>query len=90
MEIKIFVSTNSTKIALGARKKFSLDYFGRMIVNSLGGFIWKKCLEYFRGYLKLFTSKFSWDATANTKIRCRYFDSIKNMIFELFWKKDCQ
>ena len=36
MDTKIFVSTNSTKIALGARKKFSLDYFERMIVNSLG------------------------------------------------------
>ena len=33
---KIIVSTNPTKVALGARKNFSLDYFGRMITNLLG------------------------------------------------------
>ena len=33
---KILVSTNHTKVALGTHKKFSLDYFGRMIANLLG------------------------------------------------------
>ena len=55
------------------RRKINFDYFEKTIGNLSGGFIWK-CLEYFRGYLKHFTSRFSWDATANTKIRRRYFD----------------
>ena len=33
---KILLLTNLTKVALGARKKFSLDYFGKMIANLLG------------------------------------------------------
>ena len=38
---KILVSTKPTKAALGVRRKFSLDYFGRMIANLLGCFIKK-------------------------------------------------
>ena len=30
------MSTKPTKVALGVRRKFSLDYFGRMIVDLLG------------------------------------------------------
>ena len=33
---KIIVSTKPTKVALGVRRKFNLDYFERMIVNLLG------------------------------------------------------
>ena len=38
-EYKILVSTKPTKASLGVRRKFSLDYFGRMIVDLLGGFV---------------------------------------------------
>ena len=44
-----------------------------MIADLIGGHIWK-CLEYFQGYLKHFTLRFSWDATVNTKIRRWCFD----------------
>ena len=33
---KILVSTKPIKAALGVRRKFSLDYFGRMITDLLG------------------------------------------------------
>ena len=50
---KVFVSTNPTKVALGVRRKFSLDYFGKMIVNLLGVSFEKNVLNTFEDLFKV-------------------------------------
>ena len=87
-EYKILVSTKPTKASLGVRRKFSLDYFGRMIVDLLGGLVRKELSRILPRIFKMFLPQDSHRMLPQTlRSIVGVFTLFKNMSFQIILKK---